>query len=812
MIKKHGKIAFRQLRRQKFYTLINTSGLALSVACCLLMVLFIRHELSYDQHHEKADRIHRLALDINLNQSVAIGTAMPSPLAKTLVADFPEIENAARLNPFFFNAGSNILQIEGQAEGVHQEKFVYADQSFTEMFDFEHVFGNPENWLMEPYQVVVTQRIADRFFGGTNPVGSAIVLNGDADEQRYTISGVVANMPSASHYDFDYFLSMPTLGDSERDGWLANNYFTYVELGPAADPAVLNDKFDAFGLRYFGPAFRERMDIDLEEASASGSKYNLFLQPLADIHLQSAGFGPQLQSNGDIRYVRMFGIIAVFVLLIAMINFINLSTARSSNRAKEVGVRKVLGSPRRQLVAQFLMESNLVCLFGFAIGLGLAHFLLPYFNGIAEKELTMPYGEPWFWPSFLGALLGVGTLAGLYPAFFLSGFQPLGVLQGKLTSGRGGAWMRKGLVVFQFAISTALIIGTLTVYQQMKYIQLKKIGFDKEQVLCIEDTYVLGDRALAFREALDNIPAVENVTVGGYLPLEGGFRNSVSFYPEDQPDGSGQVPIQFWEVDDHYLSTLGMKLLEGRNFAADRPADSLAVILNEAAVQQLDLSDPLDKRIKSPFIDDNYTVIGVVENFNFENLREEVGPLALYLGADGGRIALKSSAADWPQLIAAAETVWEQFAPGQSMRYTFLDESFAQMYAAESRASRLLNGFTMLAIFIACLGLFGLATFTAEQRSKEIGIRKVLGATVTSIVGLLSKDFMQPVLIGLLLACPVAYYFMDQWLADFAYRIDVEWWLFALAGVMCLVLANATIGFQSLKAALANPAKTLKDE
>ena len=812
MIRNTLKIAIRQLFKQRFYSLLNVAGLALGVTCCLLIMLYIRHELSYDQYHENADELYRVALDINLNQSEAKGIALPPPLARTMRQDFPEVVNAARLNPFFFNAGTNLVRLENAAESSFQEKFVYVDHSFTEMFDFPKIYGNPENWLKEPFSMVLTRNMAERFFPGTDPTGQTLVLNNDPENQRYTVTGVVENLPANSHLEFDFFLSMTTLDDSESNNWVFNNYHTYVQLKPGTDYLAFNEKLLEFGLKYFAPQFREQMNIDLRQVSQEGSKYDLFLQPLSEVHLHSDGFMPLLKAPGDIRYVQLFAIVALFLLLIGIVNFVNLATARSANRAKEVGVRKVLGSVQYQLIWQFIAESVLLCIPAFLAGLLLAELVMPFFNKISGKDLVFPYEQLWFLPSLAAATVLTGILAGLYPAFYLSGFSPIKVLKGHLSMGSKGGWLRKGLVVFQFTISAALIIGTLVVFQQVRFIYQKKIGFDKDQVLLIHDTYTLNGKVPAFKEALKELPEVKDASSSGFLPLANGFRNSMMFAAEEDTDPSSQVPMQVWTVDTDYLVTLGMELVEGRNFSATRPADSLSVILNQTAIRQMGITDPLGKRIKSPFDENIYQIIGIVEDFNFETLKEEIGGLGLFLGNSTSVVAVKANTSDLASLINKTETIWQDFAPQQSLRYTFLDERFDQMYDTETRAANLFNIFAVLSIIIACLGLFGLATFTAEQRSKEIGIRKILGASVSGIISLLSREFLQLVVVALLIASPLAYYLMNRWLENFVYHIEIRWWVFLLAGLLAVLIAFVTVSLQSIKAALSNPVQALRNE
>lgn len=812
MFRNYFKIALRQLFKQKFFSLINIAGLALSVACCLLITLFVKNELSYDTYHKHAEDIYRLALDINLNQSIAKGTALPASAAPTIAAEFPEVVNACRINRFFFNAGTNLVRTSNENESTFQEKFVYVDPAFTEMFDFTALHGDPESWLREPYSIVITKAVADQFFADLDPIGEQLILNDDTENQAYRVTGVIDDMPTNSHLDYKYLMSMSTLDASQSNNWVSNNYFSYVQLAPGTDPKQLNAKLLPFGLKYFGPQFREQLKVDLEQVTKTGSKYNLFLQPLAEVHLYSDNYAPNFGSGGDIRYVQLFTVIGLFLVLIAIVNYVNLSTARSANRAREVGMRKVLGSFQVHLIAQFLVESILLSLLAFGFGLLLAELLLPAFNALAHKSLAIPYDANWFVPSLALAAMGIGSLAGIYPAFYLSGFKPIKVLKGQLHLGRNSVWLRKGLVVMQFAISTALIIGTLVVFNQMQYIQQKKIGFEKDQVLLIHDTYTLDQRIGTFKEAVLDIAEVQNASISPFLPGVGGFRNQIMYNAEEKTDPADQIPLQAWPVDTDYIPTLGMKLKEGRNFSADRPADSLATIISETAVKQLGIVDPIGKRIQNPFSDDLFTIIGVVEDFHFESLKSEIYGLALFLGNRNATISVRANTDNWDRTIAQMERTWKTFAPNQAFRYSFLDERFDRMYQQESSAAALFNSFTLIAIFIACLGLFALASFTAEQRTKEIGIRKVLGATVGNVVGLLSKDFLRLVIIAIAIAIPVAWHFSSQWLQNFAYHIDLNIAVFICAGAAAILIALATISFQSVRAAIADPIKALRSE
>jgi putative ABC transport system permease protein len=538
--------------------------------------------------------------------------------------------------------------------------------------------------------------------------------------------------------------------------------------------------------------------------------------PLTRIHLYSdkaAELGP----NGNIQYVYIFSAIAVFILLIACVNFMNLSTARSSNRAKEVGVRKVLGSNRQNLVTQFLSESLLIAAISLILAVVLAVLLLPFFNQLSVKELSLNFFKrPWLLAVLVLIALIVGLLAGSYPAFYLSSFKPILVLKGKLATGFKGGWLRSALVVFQFAISIFLIVGTVVIQGQLNYIRNKELGFNREQVLILQNAYSLGNQAKAFRQELLNLPGVQNASMSGFLPT-GGSRTDSPLFPDAAMDQKRAVSMQNWWVDEAYIPTMDMKLAKGRNFSPTFQTDSSGVIINEAAAKLLGFADPLNKPLYRLEDLENkklreYHIVGVVKDFNFNSLRQNVSPLAFFLGEDQGSIAVRLKTDDLKNVIGQIERKWKSMAPDQPFTYSFMDDDFNNLYQAEQRVGTISLSFSVLAIFIACLGLFGLVTFAAEQRTKEIGIRKVLGATVVNIVQLLSKDFMKLVLLSAVVAFPVAWWAMQKWLQDFAYRIGIGWQVFAIAGFIAAAIALATVCFQAVRAALANPVKNLRTE
>ncbi|MBC7922564.1 MAG: FtsX-like permease family protein, partial [Ferruginibacter sp.] len=565
------------------------------------------------------------------------------------------------------------------------------------------------------------------------------------------VTAVIRDIPANSHFRFDFFLSMQNLAESKQQNWVSHNFNTYLVLRKDANPRQLEAKFPEVIRKYVGPVVKQLMNINsIDEFEKTGNFLRYSLLPLTDIHLRSDRVG-ELSPNGNIQYVYIFSVIAAFILLIACINFMNLATARSAGRAKEVGVRKVLGSPRSRLVGQFLTESVLLSGIAFALAAGCAYGLLPYFNQLAVKEMTIPFlTNPWLIPALLFSALLVGLLAGSYPAFFLSAFRPIRVLKGHVGRGAGSGRLRSGLVVFQFTTSIVLIVGTVVVYNQLDYIRNKKLGFNKEQVLIVNDAYALGNGVESFKNEALRLPGIVGATVTGYLPIPS-WRSDNPFFPEGVIQSERAVSMQSWRVDHAYVKTLGMELVQGRDFSRQFPTDSSAVILNEAAAKVFGYREPVGKRV-STFRDINtreiqtFTIIGVVKDFHFESLRQNIGALCLTLGRYGGSVAFRLKAEDAAPVLAAVEAQWKKRVSGQPFSYGFLDEEFDAMYRTEQRIGKIAVSFAVLAIVIACLGLFGLAAFTAEQRTREIGIRKVLGASVGNLVGMLSKDFLRLVL------------------------------------------------------------------
>lgn len=819
MLKNYFTIALRNLNKHRFYTFINVSGLSIGIASCLIIILYVLNEFSYDKHYENASRIYRLNGEIKFGPNhwkLAVG---PAPLASALLTEFPEVENVVR----FRSQGSYLVKAEGSATSIKEVSANRTDSTFFKIFSVPVLEGDPNTALREPNSVAISRRLADKYYPGGNALGKTLILD---NRTSVKITAIYENMPSTGHFQFDLLVSMAGLEEAQSTNFLSNNFNTYLLLKQGTDAKALEAKLPAIVEKYIGPQAAQIIggEFTLEKFKASGNILEYTLMPITDIHLHSDRTA-ELAPNSDVLYVYLFMAIAMFILFIACINFMNLSTARSANRAKEVGVRKVMGSMRSHLIRQFLTESILLSIFSFVLAIALAYVLLPIFNTLSQKTLTLPFRDFPFYAMLILAAVIVGTLAGLYPSFFLSAFKPVNVLKGKVAMGMGSGKIRSALVVFQFVISILLVIGTFTVNRQLDYIQNKKIGFEKDQVIVVQDAYALGKNIQAFKSEVTRNSFIESGTISGYLPVSGTWRNDNTFWPEGvQPTEENMVGLQNWSVDYDYLATLGIQLKTGRFFSEQFPSDSTAIVVNESAVKQFNLEpNPLGKKIStfngvnpdgSPDRNSiiSYTVVGVVENFHFESLKQNISALAFFLEPSNGNAAFRFKAANTQDVIGTIEKTWNKLAPGQPFQYSFLDEDFGRMYSAEQRLGKIFIIFAGLAIVIACLGLFALTSFTAEQRTKEIGIRKVLGASVGSIVLLLSREFGKLIVVAFIIAVPLAWYGVSWWLDNYVYKVEVGAIVYVLAGLLSFVIAWATMGYQSIRAAMSNPVNSLRNE
>ncbi len=720
----------------------------------------------------------------------------PPLLGAEAVKEIPGVEQYTRLR------WTASLLIKKGKTNIREERIAYADSTLFEVFSLPMISGNPKTALAEPHSMVITESTAKKYFDRTDVAGRYLVIN---DTSSYRITGVIKDIPKNSHFHFNIFLPLTEHPDSRSQDWFSGNYNTYLLVKKGSDISALNRQLNAMLIHLLGPELKNVLGISLSEFTRQGNFVRTTLVPLKAIHLYSNTDG-ELDANGNIQWVYIFSLIAFFILIIACVNFTNLFTAQSSNRAREVGVRKVLGSLRKNLVQQFLTESLLVSFMASSLAVLMAWLILPWFNQVTGKNMRAETSlDPLSMLIFSVIVIFVGLLAGSYPAFILSGFRPIEVLKGRIARGFKGSWLRNSLVVLQFSISVMLIAGTGIIYSQLRYIRTRDIGFDRQQVLIIHNTDALKNQAVSFKQELMQLKGVVKGTMTGYLPVNG-YRNNNGFFTSPVPDAKNAISMQSWYVDPDYIPTLGIQILQGRNFSQSFLTDSSGVILNEAAARFLGSSGGLNKKIYM-LSDINskalmeFHIIAIIRNFNFNSLRESVTPLALFEGNETGSMALRVREFDISQTLEQIKNKWQSFAPGQPFSYSFMDDDFDKVYSAEQRTGEIFVGFASLAIFIACLGLFGLVAYAAQQRLKEIGIRKVLGASVIQIVGMLSVDFLKLVFLASVISIPIAWWAMNRWLQDFAYRVPVSWVIFALAGSSALVVAMITILFQAIKAA-----------
>jgi putative ABC transport system permease protein len=822
MFKSYLLIAFRNHLKQRFYTIINVGGLAIGVGSCLIISLFVINELSYDKSFPNADRLYRVDTEIKFGPNHFVIASTSAPFAPALANDYPEIEKWTRLT----RTGSRFLQSADGSETVKVNDVFWADSTFFEVLQVPMTEGDRLTAFSDPSSIAISRSIAHKYFPGQSALGQPVRFSNRADE--YKVTAVFEDFPLNSHVHPQMLLSMLGNDDSRSASMVGGGDFTtYVLLRPGVSKQAVESKFVDFVDRHVAPQIAGVVggDFTIQKFREAGEKWEYTMMPITDIHLHSDKLG-ELEANSSMSYVVLLASIGLLILGIACVNFINLSTARSAGRAKEVGVRKVMGSLRSHLIRQFLIESTVLTFVAFAVSIVAAWLLIPYFNELALQRLSIPFDSPMFYLAFIGAALLIGLVAGVYPSFFLSAFKAVKVLKGQTSRGSGTSMVRSSLVVFQFVISIFLIIGTIVIQRQIDFIQERKLGFQKDQVLVIRDAFNLNGHTKEYKDEMLKNSFVQSATVSGFLPVSNAYRGRDTYWPEgaDKDDMSRMVSLMSWSIDDDYIGTLGMKVLTGRDFDHRRSSDSSAVIVNEAAVRKLGFgNNVLGKKIiqivgqkedglPDPNQTKEWTIIGVVEDFHYESMKESIDPLALFMKPNNGSVALRFDAAHSDDVIASAERVWKSLAPDRPFVYTFLDDDFTKMYTYEQRLGRIFVTFSILAIIIACLGLFGLTAFTAEQRTKEIGIRKTLGASVPSIVILLSREFGLLVIIAYAIAAPLAWYATGRWLEEYTYRTEVGIFVYAIAGVSALVIAWITMSYQSIRAAMANPVKSLRSE
>lgn len=787
MLKNYLKIAVRSFKKHKGYSLINIAGLSIGIACSILVMLYVFNEISYDKFHEKANRIYRVAVSADIADMDWRQVYTPAILSPTLVNDFPEVENVTKL----YNMRDQLITYKNHT--FQDNKTLAAEPSFFDIFTFPMISGDPVTALQSPNSVVITQSIASKYFGLEDPVNKIIQIG----ENEFKVTGIAKDVTFNSHFDFNFLVALETFEWSKSTRWFNNSFATYIILNEGFDYKKLQEKLPAFVTKH------------LYDDNEDHNRWEYFLQPLTSIHLNSNLKG-EFKANGSAAYVYIFSAIAFFVLIIACINFMNLTTAKSAKRAKEVGLRKVVGSVKSQLVRQFLSESIFLSFAALLFAILLVECFLPYFRNLIGEQLKLNYFEnSYVLPGLIGLALLVGIVSGSYPAFYLSSFKPVSVLKGQLQEGMKDSNLRNGLVMFQFMISIILIISTIIVYNQMQYIQNKELGFDKEHVVVIKNTDLLGNNTEAFKEALTSYPAILNVS--GSYTLPGRIFNNWGIKPEGLPG----TTIDFCVCDENFLNTLKMEMVEGRFFSKDYQTDAQAIILNEETVEQFGWDKPIGKTFEMRRT--TLTVIGVIKNFHYKSLHEKVFrmgllPLRGVQNLSERYISARIRPDNIPSVIDKIKETWVSFSPQIPLDYSFLDDDYDRLYKHEQQVSKITSIFSFLAIFIASLGLFGLASFIAEQRTKEIGIRKVLGASVPGIIQMLSKKFLLLIFLANIIAWPSALFLMTKWLNNFAYKTSIGLSIFLFSGFLALFIAFISVGYQSMKAARANPVDSLRYE
>jgi len=793
MLRNYLKIAFRNLWKHKVFSFINIMGLTVGMSACFLIFLYVNFELTYDRFHSKADRIYRLVTDIK-TPSETINTGATSwAFAPNIKNDFPEVEAFTRVS------GGSFLVRKGDIK-FQEEKTVFADSTFFQVFDFELVKGNPATALKDQLSIVFTEKAAKKYFGDSDPIGQTLLLSGDG--LPATVTGVMKDIPENSQVKGDMFVSMSTMTQRFNKGldeqWGNFGATTYFLLKPGTTGKALEGKLPGFLKNRAGKLMD---DLNMH--------YTLFLEPLADVHLLSTRGS---DDAGSMNNVYVFSAVAIFILIIACINFVNLTTARSVERAKEVGIRKVVGAPRSLLARQFISESILLCLIAFVFAVVLSAALLPLFNNLSGKVISSGIlsNLPFVGDLFVAAII-IGILAGSYPAMVLSSFEPVVVLKGRFTTSVKGILLRKGLVTFQFGISIALIIATIVVFTQMNYMRNRDLGFSKDQMLIVNSQ---GDpKREAFKESLKGLAGVKSTATSSSVP---GGENPGAYSEIENKSGDLQIAnLDLYFVDFDYISQFNLKMAAGRPFSREFGTDTTqAMVINEAAAKLFGYSSPeqaIGRRFKQWGREGK--IVGVIKDFHFRSLQEVIKPLTMRIEPGGSElVSVKIDGGDTMATVTAIESKWKTMMPDRPFSYYFMDEFFDRQYRSEERFEKLFFNFAILAIFISCLGLLGLASYSTAQRTKEIGVRKVMGASIGSIVGLLSKDFLKLVLIAFLIASPIAYYGMYQWLQGFAYRTDIHWWIFLAAASLSVIIAFGTVSFQSIRAALMNPVKSLRSE
>lgn len=803
MFKNYLKVAFRNILKHKFFSFINILGMTIGVTACLLIALYVTDELSYDRFHKRADRIYQVGLHAKVGgQDITTSTTCP-PMADAFAKEIPGVEQSTRIAAMW---GSGVVKYDPNNLMFTEELLFYADSNFFDFFSFNLVEGDPKRALLEPNSVVLTRSMEVKYFGTESGMGKLLSIGGH--EKTYKVTGITEDCPTNSHFLYNMLVSSASAEHLKSTEWLNNYLYTYLIINENSSIAAIEAKFPDLVAKYVGPEIERMMGGTIEQMKQQGGSFGYYTTPLTDIHLKSKS-QHDMQPGGNITYVYVFSAIGLFIIVIACINFMNLSTARSSGRAKEVGLRKTLGSLRTQMIGQFMSESLIYSLIAVLLAIGFCYLLLPQFNLLAGKQLGMQaLASPAFLIALLALIVFVGLVAGSYPAFYMTSFNAVEVLKGKLRAGMKSKGIRSGLVVLQFMISIALIISTAMVYKQIRFMQDRNMGIDKQNVLIIHSATRLGDNTDAFKNALESQTGIVAASyTNNSFP---GVNNTTVF----KAAGSDQDHIMgLYYADYDHQQVMKFEIKEGRYFSKDFPSDSSGILLNEAAVAEFGYTNPLQEEViyNDDGSKEKLRVIGVFKDFNFESLKSKVRPLSIRLTNKSWQLMVRYEGTA-QEAVNSIDKLWKQYAPNEPFDYGFLDQNFDELFRSEQRIGKLAQVFSGLAIFIACLGLFALAAFTTEQRAKEIGIRKALGASPGGLVMLLSHEFTWLVIIAFVPASGLAYWFMNAWLSQFAFHIAVDPLVFIGSGVAAISVAWITVAYQSVRAAAANPIEALRQE
>lgn len=814
MFKNHFKIAIRHFLKDRIYTMLNIFGLAIGISTSLILILYMADELSYDRFYPDADRIYRIAAEGRMGESRKLSMAVTgAPLAEGLINHFPEVESVTRLH-------GAVLIINHANEFFKEVNVFYADSTFFDVFDFRILEGDPANALKNPYSLVLTENSAIKYFGQQAlKEGEVIGKLLKSGNDTYIITAIMENVPYNSHFGFDMLVSMSTYQDALNPIWINMSYYTYLKLKQGTDPENLNDKLRDLVMEYVVPQVVAYMNFPGQKLTEDNidENFRFFLQPIRDIHLHSHLIS-EIQPNSDVQYIYIFGIVAMFIILIACINYMNLTTAISAKRAKEVGIRKTLGSGNQGLIRQFLLESLLYISLAMLLALGLTEVFRGPFNTIAGKNLTFNiFSQPWILLIIFALIILITIVAGGYPAFYLTRYSPGSVLSGNYNSGPNKAGFRNSLVILQFMISIGLVVCTVIIYKQLNYLQNKNLGFEKENVIILNNGWDVGEKKEVLKNKILENSLVVSACYTNRLPSDGYPSNAQKAVGENESDHS----VSYTMVDYDYQETLQLHMKYGRFFSRDYPSDSSAIVINEAAAHAFGWGEEGGKYAigeKIAMINPNmgnrntYEVIGVVSDYNFQSLHAEIQPLSLLLSNQTGFLAVRTEPGNPRQALASIQKTWKEIVPGLPFDYRFLDEKYDQTFNKEKRLGTIFSLFTVLAILVACLGLFGLAAYTAEQRTKEIGIRKTLGASTSHLVKMLNIQYTRLVIIAFLIAMPLSWYLMRKWLEIFAYKTSIGIWPFLGAGLISIAIAWLTVSYQSFRAARANPVDSLRME